>query len=215
MRNQVKELAQDHSFSEDGRRLCISKGVVSKIVKQYNWTGNTVPKKLNHVRTVPKCTFQDSILLETMVQASASSSFKEFLDGLAIHGDCGELSTSTISRNIRNTLPSGRNYSRKRLGKCTSAFHSRKYSVHSVVMYIDYLKDKDPSSVKFCDESGFQLPDAGHRNFGFSRVGDDCVEVRRYLSTANLTLNFLVGLDGVKYGNVTEGASNSVQCELY
>jgi len=57
MWNQVKELAQDHSFSEVGRRLRISKGVVSKIVKQYNLTGSTAPKKLNHVRTVPKCTF--------------------------------------------------------------------------------------------------------------------------------------------------------------
>ena len=69
------------------------------------------------------------------------------------------------------------------------------------LLYNDYLKDKDPSSVKFFDESGFQLPDAGHRNFGFSPVSDDCVEVRRYLSTANLTLIFLVGFDEVKYGN--------------
>jgi len=44
-------------------------------------------------------------------------------------------------------------------------------------LYIDYFKDKDPSYVKFFDESGFQLPDAGQRNFGFSPVGD--VEVRR------------------------------------
>ena len=78
-------------------------------------------------------------------------------------------------------------------------------------LYIDYLKDKDPSSVKFFDESGFELPDACHRNFGFSPVGEDCVGARRYLSTANLTLNFLVGYDGVKYGNIIEGASNSVQ----
>ena len=35
--------------------------------------------------------------------------------------------------------------------------------------------------------------------------------MRRYLSTTNLTLNFLFGFDGVKYGNVIEGASNSVQ----
>ena len=103
-----------------GRRLRISKSAVSKIVKQYNLTGSTAPKTLNHVQTVPKCTFQDSILLETMVQASGSSSLKELRDDLAIHGDCGELSTSTISRNIRNKLPSGRNYSRKRLGKCRS-----------------------------------------------------------------------------------------------
>ena len=77
LRNQVK-LAQDYSFSEFevGRRLRISKGAVSKIVKQYILTGSTAPKQSNHVRTVPRCTFQDSILLETMVQASGSSSLK-------------------------------------------------------------------------------------------------------------------------------------------
>ena len=55
------------------------------------------------------------------------------------------------------------------------------------------------------------MPEVGHRNFGFSPVGEDCVEVRRYLFTANLTLNFLVAFDGVKYGNIVEGASSSVQ----
>ena len=48
LQNQVKELAQDYCFSEVGRRLRISK--------------------------CTKCTFQDSILLETMVQARGSSS---------------------------------------------------------------------------------------------------------------------------------------------
>ena len=78
-------------------------------------------------------------------------------------------------------------------------------------LYLDYLSDKDPATVKFFDESGSQLPDAGHRNFGFSPVGEECVDVRRYLSTANKTLNFLVGLDGVKYANMLEGASNSYE----
>ena len=48
LRNQVKELVQDYCFSEVRRRLRISK--------------------------CTKCTFQDSILLETMVQARGSSS---------------------------------------------------------------------------------------------------------------------------------------------
>ena len=63
LRNQEKELAQNYSFSE----VRINKGAVSKIVKQYILTGSTAPKQSNHVRTVPRCTFQDSILLETMV----------------------------------------------------------------------------------------------------------------------------------------------------
>ena len=162
-RNQVVELAQHYSFSEVGRRLHVSKGAVSNIVKRYNLTGSTAPKKFNHVGTVPKCTFQGSSLLETMVQASSFSSLKELRNDLAIHGDCGELSSSTLSRDITNKLPSGPNYSRKRLGKCASERFTPENIVYTQ-LYIDYLKDKDPFSVKFFDESGFQLPDAGHRN---------------------------------------------------
>ena len=66
---------------------------VSKIVKQYNFTGSRAPKKLNHFQTVPECTFQDSILLETMVQASGSSILEELHNDLAIHRDCRELIT--------------------------------------------------------------------------------------------------------------------------
>ena len=128
------------------------KGAVSKIVKEYNLTGSTAPKTLNHVPTDPKCTFQDSVLLETMVQASASSSLKELRDDLANHGDCGELSTSTISRNIRNKLSSGHNHSSKRLGKCASERFTPENIVYTQ-LYIDYLKDKDPSTVEFFDES--------------------------------------------------------------
>jgi len=132
MRNQVKELVQDHSFSDVGQRLHISKGVVSKVVKQCNLTGSTAPKKLNHVRTVPKCTFQDSILLETMVQASASSSLKELRDDLAIHGDW-----RTVNNNFQkyweHTSKWPQLFTKKVREMCVRAFYSRKYSVHSVV----------------------------------------------------------------------------------
>ena len=95
-------------FAESSKRTCAGllffrswekithqQGCSFKIVKQYNLTGSRAPKKLNHVRTVPRCTFQDSILLETMVQARGLPSLKELRDDLAIHGDCRELSTST------------------------------------------------------------------------------------------------------------------------
>ena len=49
LRNQVKEFAQDYSFSEVGRRLRINRGAVLKIVKQYNLTPKMAPKKLNPV----------------------------------------------------------------------------------------------------------------------------------------------------------------------
>ena len=42
-------------------------------------------------------------------------------------------------------------------------------------------------------------------------MGELCFDVQRYLSTANITLNFLAGIDGLKYANNVQGASNSIE----
>ena len=124
--------------------------------------------------------------------------------------DCGELSNPTISRNIRKNLPSAFEYSRKRLGKSATERFTHGNLVYTQ-LYLDHLSDKDPASIKFFDETGFQLPDSGHRTFGFSPVGEQCIDVRRYLSKANITMNFLAGIDGSKYANIIPGASNSME----
>ena len=71
-------------------------------------------------------------------------------------------------------------------------------------LYLDYLSDKDPATVKLFDESGFQI--AGQIAHWWRMRG-----CSSHLSTANRTLNFLVGLDGVKYANKIEVASNSYE----
>ena len=78
-------------------------------------------------------------------------------------------------------------------------------------LYLDYLANKDPASAKFFDETGFQLPDAGHRNYGYSLVREPCIDARRYISTANITMNLLAGIDGLKYANIIQGVCNSVE----
>ena len=138
-----------------------------------------------------------------------STSLREIQKELIQHGDCENISTSTISRQVRKNAVTRQNYSRKHLGKCASERFTHEDMVYTQI-YLDYLADKDPAAVKFFDESGFQLPDSGHRNYGYSPVGEQCVDVRRYLSTSNHTLNFLAGIDGVKYANVIQGACNAI-----
>ena len=65
--------------------------------------------------------------------------------------------------------------------------------------------------IKFFDEIGFKLPEAGLRHYGFSPVGVPCVEVRRYIACPYIPLNFLAGVDGVKYTNTLDGATNTLQ----
>ena len=162
------------------------------------------------IRDRSKLSFGDSMLLETIVQSKGSTSLKEIKSELSNFGDCGEPSLSTLSRHVRKNLPSGKDYSRKRLGKCAGERFTHENLVYTQ-LFLDYLSDKDPSAVKFFDETGFQLPDSGHRVYGYSPVGEQCFDVRRYLSTANITLNFLAGVDGLKYANIVQGASNSIE----
>ena len=65
-------------------------------------------------------------------------------------------------------------------------------------LYIDYVSQKDPTKIKFFDESGFRFPEAGLRYYGFSPVRVPCVEVQRYMACPDITLNFLAGVGGVK-----------------
>ena len=64
---------------------------------------------------------------------------------------------------------------------------------------------------KFLDEIGFRLPEAGLRHYGFSPVGVSCVEVQRYIACPYIPINFLAGVDGVKYTNTLDGATNTLQ----
>ena len=62
--------------------------------------------------------------------------------------------------------------------------------------------------IKFFDESGCRLPEAGLRHYGYAPSGLPCVDlILRYMATLNLTLDFLAGLDGVKYANTIDGAN--------
>ena len=77
-------------------------------------------------------------------------------------------------------------------------------------LLIDYLHRKDPFTLLFFDEAGFKIPTAFKRTHGHAPKGERCVEISRYHPDPNITLNLLVGLDGVKYANIIDGPSNTV-----
>ena len=78
------------------------------------------------------------MLLETIVQSKGSTSLKEIKSEFSNFGDCGELSLSTLSRHVRKNLPNGKDYSRKRLGKCAGERFTHENLVYTQ-LYLDYL----------------------------------------------------------------------------
>lgn len=59
------------------------------------------------------------------------------------------------------------------------------------------------------DEAGFKLPDVAKPNYGHSVVGEQCIEVQRYMDTPNLTLAVLAGLEGKLYANTVDGTTDT------
>ena len=109
----------------------------------------------------------------------------------------GEVSLSTLSRAVRNRLPSGRRYTRKKITHIAAERFTNNNILYTQ-LFMNYINTKDPYRVKFYDEAGIKMPDVGTRKFGHSPVGERCVEVSRKAQSPNLTLSALCSLNGIE-----------------
>ena len=73
--------------------------------------------------------------------------------------------------------------------------------------YLNTVALLDKYKIKKIDESGFNLQ-CTKRPYGYSERGQRALNIGKHDTSPNLTLHFLVGLSGVKFGLVTTGASD-------
>lgn len=142
---------------------------------------------------------EDLQLIEVLKIERPSISLAEITNVLLEMGNSASI--SAISRAIKYRMPSGYQYSRKKL---TLIARERFYEENILYtqLFIDYLSAKNPRRIKFFDESGLKLPDVGTRLYG-----DVEVVIKR--ETRNVTLNLLVSLNGPEYFNLLDGATNT------
>ena len=154
----------------------------------------------------------DLELIEVIKNARGSISLKEIMDIVHEVGDIepGGVSQSTISRAVRNRMPSGRRYTRKKI----THISAERLTVNNILytqIFMNYLNAQDPYRIKFFDEAGIKLPDQCTRKYGHSPVGERCVEISRKAQSPNFSLSALVSLNGVEYAKVINGATNTVE----
>ena len=76
--------------------------------------------------------------------------------------------------------------------------------------FLDQIAQLDCTTLHFFDESGVKIT-SGNRVYGNSYIGEPAIEVQRYASNANYTLNLLHSIQGVDYYNILRGASNGME----
>lgn len=76
--------------------------------------------------------------------------------------------------------------------------------------FLDQIAQLDCTTLHFFDESGVKIT-SGNRVYGNSYIGEPAIEVQRYASNANYTLNLLHSIPGVDYYNILRCASNGME----
>lgn len=115
---------------------------------------------------------------------------------------------STISRALKQNLPAGE-FTRKRLCKpARERFTSDNLKYTEALMY--YLSQKDVHRIKYFDEAGFNSRDCSPI-YGHALRGERAVEVSSKAKSTNLTLNLMIGVNGVVHCNIVDGATDTIQ----
>ncbi|XP_070547595.1 uncharacterized protein [Ptychodera flava] len=112
----------------------------------------------------------------------------------------------TISKILRDDL----NYSFKRIQNVAREQQTER-NLQRIFEYIDAMSQLNPQTVHFFDDETGVKKTTANRQYGHSRRGRPAVEVQRYTSDVNYTINLLHCARGVDHFNVLDGPSNGLE----
>ena len=114
-------------------------------------------------------------------------------------------SESSISRTVLDDL----GYSYKRLNVIARESLTENCE-QRLLDYLSICSTLDSTSMHFFDECSV-MKTTGNRHYGHSPIGSIAVEVQRYASNANYTVNLLHSIFGVDHVNILNGPSNGLE----
>ena len=114
------------------------------------------------------------------------------------------------SRSAIKKVPTGRlqNDKEKGVPSTQRIVVTSKYGIHRLFPWPNWTTWLYETS--FFDECSV-LVTSGNRAYGNSYIGEPAIEIQRYASNANYTLNLLHSVHGVDYFNVLRGPSNGME----
>lgn len=196
-------------FKNVAQHFSVSVSFVSKLWKQCCETGD-IAAQWKGGNNPPHLGPPELELIECLKTAKPSLPYAKVID--VLNANCaipGGTSKSAIGRAVQTRLNGGSlRWTWKRLCRAKQEKFTPE-NIDYCQYFLTYLSTVDPYKVKFFDEAGFRLPDCARPNYGHSPVNTPCVEVGRHLSSPNVTLNLLMGLQGVLYSNTVDGTSHT------
>ena len=182
----------------------LANSVVRKIWDRYCDTGSVEPRPHGGGRKKILSEY-DLLYVEQLKREKPSMYLSEIQENLA------RFSNTDVSKTTICTA-----YKKHMQGTWTRKIMIRPYverftqnNMRYTQAYLNYISRQNPYKLKFFDESGFNMPDSVKRKYGYALIGKPAVEVLRKTRSPHLTLNLMLGLNGVSYANVVQGATDT------
>ena len=192
---------------EIARRLNVTHQTVSNIISNFLGQNTILPGKPgSKPRTVS--TPEVVEFVEYIKDIKPSIFATEIQQSLIDHGVCtpnNVPSTSTIGDILNKDL----NFTFKKLSPCPEESLTNQNRLRTVE-YIMFMSEQDPSKVHFFDEASVTKT-TPNRLYGHSKKGQPAVEVQRFSSNCNYTINLLHSRFGVDHFNILDGPSNGLE----
>lgn len=194
-------------ISNVASQLRLSNNCVKNIWDRYCDTGSVKPRPHSGGKEV-KLKEPDVMYIEQLKREKPSVYLNEIQDKLARFSNV-DVSTSTICKTLKRKMKDGQ-WTRKVM-VVPSKERFTPNNMQYTQAFLNYISRQNPYKLKFFDESGFNMPDSIRRKYGHAPLGKPAVEVASKGRSPHYTLNLMLGLNGIAYANVVEGATDTTR----
>ena len=189
------------------QNMRVSIGYVNKVVQFYeNNNSSLAAPRTTPVRNKMSADVVEYLESEKLCKPSMYTSELQqhlLLDGVSPPGQLP--STSAIKKCIREDC----RMTKKKVSQVPKESLSEENTEYTD-FYLDQIAHHDYTKLHFFDECSV-IVTSGNRVYGNSYIGKPAIEIQRYASNANYTLNLLHSANGVDYFDVLRGPSNGME----
>ena len=183
----------------------LANSTVKAIWDRYCETGSVAPLPHGGGRK-KKLQEQDLLYAKQLKLEKPSIYLKEVQTKLSMFANV-DASLSTICQSYKRYMNDGPWTRKAMVTPSAERFTQQNLTVFSGLSKL-HLSAKSLRTEIF-DENGFYLPDTLKRQYGHALKGKPAVEVSAKTRSPHLTLNLMIGLNGVAYASVVQGATDT------
>ena len=207
-RDRILDLHHDGlSERQIAREVRVSHTYVGKVIKRYDESNTDLRAQRSHF-VKPKVDQTVSEYIECCRLMNPSIYGSEIRQRLLLDGVVHPVDIPSVSQ-INRVSHTQHAMTRKRI-TVVPRESTTPTATEAVDAFLNEISNFRASKLHFFDESSV-VKTTGNRKYGSAVLGEPAIEVQRYASNSNYTINLLHSINGVDFFNILDGPSNGME----